>query len=854
MVNAQLFSLEAMGARPTMNPKCIVSAGHWRIGILTASLIRFEWSASGQFVDDTTPLALNRFFEPPTQFAVEKNEDGSLLITTEELEIRYDGKAFSREGLSIYLKHFASQESTWHFGDDQSANMGGTTRTLDQIDGAAQLDPGLMSKNGWAILDDSSANVIRRADTVNGTLNPFGTWVFAQSQASQDFYFFGYGGRIKEAVRDFYHLTGHTPLLPRFALGNWWSRYHAYSQDEYEQLIERFEQEGIPFSVAVIDMDWHLVDIDSRYGSGWTGYTWNRDLFPDPQRFLTWLHEHGLMSTLSLHPRDGVRAFEDQYSQVAEAMGVKAASEKRIDFDLTDPKFMSIYFDTILHPMEDEGVDFWWIDWQQGSVTKQPGLDPMWMLNHLHYLDSARRSDRRPLTFSRYAGPGSHRYPVGFSGDTVVSWQSLRFQPYFTAMASNIGYGWWSHDIGGHMFGYRDEQLEARWYQLGTFSPINRLHSTNSPFNGKEPWNFHAQTRSAMTTALRLRHELIPYLYTMNRRAAYDDLPLIEPMYWNFSGGNVPTQYQFGTELIVSPVLEANDPVLQRGRAQVWFPQGTWFDCSNGRRYEATAGAGRLMEVWRTLDQVPVFAKAGGIVPLQMLSTTHNRAQNGNRINMVSNPEDLRVLVFPGESGLFDLWEDNGAQQGREHWAKTSLILDWGQHTIFTIGPAADAGIGNNGGNGSPECSSAIRRFIPERRHWQIVFRGIDEPDKKAIKVTQHGQPVESDISYNAKLLSLTVDVNEVDIAYALRVDLGSGIKLASNPVQRDAFEVLNDAQMLYYTKECMLNLIEEQGIGALAALHTLEMAPGEYGEPKWFQSHVPQTVINALAEILTRS
>ncbi len=149
--------------------------------------------------------------------------------------------------------------------------------------------------------------------------------------------------------------------------------------------------------------------------------------------------------------------------------------------------------------MEEDGVDFWWIDWQQGGLTRQPGLDPLWGLDHLHYLDSARNdgsdySERnpRPLTFSRYAGPGSHRYPIGFSGDTVVTWESLKFQPEFTACASNIGYGWWSHDIGGHMFGYRDEELEVRWYQLGAFSPINRLHSTDSPFNGKEPWNFAA--------------------------------------------------------------------------------------------------------------------------------------------------------------------------------------------------------------------------------------------------------------------------------------------------------------------------------------------------------------------------
>lgn len=125
-----------------------------------------------------------------------------------------------------------------------------------------------------------------------------------------------------------------------------------------------------------------------------------------------------------------------------------------------------------------------------------------------------------PLILSRYAGPGSHRYPVGFSGDTVVSWESLKFQPYFTSTASNIGYGWWSHDIGGHMLGVRDEELEARWYQLGVFSPINRLHSSLSPFVGKEPWNFQQPVRDIMRDALILRHRLIPYLHTMNWRAA----------------------------------------------------------------------------------------------------------------------------------------------------------------------------------------------------------------------------------------------------------------------------------------------------------------------------------------------
>ena len=182
------------------------------------------------------------------------------------------------------------------------------------------------------------------------------------------------------------------------------------------------------------------------------------------------------------------------------------------------------------HRLEDQGVDFWWLDWQQGPYSRIQGIDPLWMLNHFHFLDSGR-DGRRPLTFSRYAGPGSHRYPVGFSGDTHISWASLDFQPEFTATASNIGYGWWSHDIGGHIFGERDDELAARWVQLGVFSPILRLHSSSNPFLVKEPWLYPREARDAMGEALRFRHRLVPYLHTMNHRAAVEGVPLVRPMY-----------------------------------------------------------------------------------------------------------------------------------------------------------------------------------------------------------------------------------------------------------------------------------------------------------------------------------
>ncbi|TPF96418.1 alpha-glucosidase [Bifidobacterium sp. UTCIF-39] len=863
MVDKSLFSFDTLGTVPGMNPSVTLGGEadgkRWRIGIITESLIRFEWSDSGKFIDVPTQTAFVRDFQSaygdtlPQFTAIER--DGWLEIDTPHLHISYNQQPFTKEGLYVTVKGVKSTDNTWHYGDEQTRNLGGTARTLDTVDGRTPVGPGVINTDGWAVIDDSQSNIIIETDTVNGHNNPFGTWVTPKPEPTEDFYLFGYGHRYREAVHDFYKLTGPTPLLPRYVLGNWWSRYHRYTETEYQELVTRFEKEGIPFTTAVIDMDWHLVDaVDPKYGSGWTGYTWNKDFFPDPQRFLHWLHDHGMKTTLNVHPRDGVRAFEELYPEVAEAVGIDPKTGEAVQFDLTDPTFMNAYFDRLHHPMEDEGVDFWWIDWQQGGVTRQRGLDPLWMLNHLHYLDSARtdavrededadpaqKADPRPLTFSRYAGPGSHRYPIGFSGDTIVTWESLQFQPEFTATASNIGYGWWSHDIGGHMFGYRDEELEARWYQLGTFSPINRLHSTDSPFNGKEPWNFHTEVRNAMTATLRLRHALIPYLYTMNWRAAEEGEPIVQPLYWDYPEINdaykLVEEFTFGTELLVAPIVSPADRDVQMAKADVWLPQGTWFDFFTGRHYVSRPANGRRLEAWRGLDGMPVFAKAGAIVPLQEVPENGDNA-DVTPLNDVANPAALRVLVFPGANGGFTMIEDDGAAASAVRKATTRFTLHngsgAGQTSTFTIDAvdgAADA--------------------VPGERAWTVVFRGVKD---SAVAVSVDGSAaVEARTEYDPQTLSLTVSVPSTSTAESITITLTDGLTIADNPTADDVFAVLRDAQMRYLTKEKAKALIDDLGVAALPGLATLEDMRGA-DDRRFGESHMPQSVIQALTEVLTR-
>ena len=253
--------------------------------------------------------------------------------------------------------------------------------------------------------------------------------------------------------------------------------------------MEEFREREFPLSVCIVDMDWHTTQTGNR-SVGWTGYTWNRDLFPDPAGFIAWLHEQGLRTALNLHPADGVHPHEEAYAEMAAAVGIDPATGEPVEFDSVDPRFVEAYFKFLHHPQEAIGVDFWWLDWQQGKQSKLQGLDPLWWLNHLHFYDLGRDGVKRPFIFSRWGGLGNHRYPIGFSGDTVVSWASLANQPYFTATAANVGYGWWSHDIGGHMWGVEDAELYLRWVQYGVFSPILRLHSTNNPYQDRRPWGW----------------------------------------------------------------------------------------------------------------------------------------------------------------------------------------------------------------------------------------------------------------------------------------------------------------------------------------------------------------------------
>ncbi len=783
-----------------INGKCrsgsVVAGERYRFTILTPRLVRMEYSPDSVFEDRPTRVVLNRDFDTP-DFAVFE-EENRIEIDTEWLSISYDKKEFSKGGLSIKVRsESCGIYSTWRFSEPVWEGLWGTARDLDQVDGAVPLEPGLLSRlGGFGIIDDSRSPILLDDG-----------WVEPRRQGVQDVYFFGYGYEYKQCLSDFFHLCGGTPMLPRYALGNWWSRFYPYSEAEYVELMDRFSVEGIPLSIAVIDIDWHVRDVDPRYGKGWTGYTWNTKLFPDPKAFMKRLHERNLKVTLNLHPAEGVQPHEEMYDAVAYALGKDPKQKQPVHFNFCDRAFVKAYFEYLHHPQEKDGVDFWWIDWQQGTASEIPGADPLWMLNHFHFIDNSKNG-KRPLIMSRYGGPGSHRYPIGFSGDSIISWESLRFQPYFTATAANIGFYWWSHDIGGHAGGSRDDELMVRWVQFGVFSPIMRLHSTSNLFNGKEPWKYGEPINNILKHLLHLRHRLIPYLYTMNWRSYKEGAPLVRPMYHGYpresEAYNVPNQYEFGSELIVCPITNPMDACLQLGSVKAWLPEGTYIDFFTGLRYSG----GRSMNLYRPISQIPVLARAGAIVPM---TGDEEARQNG-----ASLPVQMEIKVFGGADGCFELYEDDGVTEDYRGGKFTITAFDFlwrkDDETLLTITPGV-----------------TMVDAMPIHRQYTICFLGVC--DAESIAVTVDNLSVEFVKEYDNISHTIRLELPYIETGSQVVIRFAKGLSLADNCMKQRIFDLLNIAQIEYELKEKIYNSVCTNDAGrAICELETMDISSGLLG------------------------
>ncbi len=717
----------AQELNPVAHPDAVVRSGKARFTILTPEMIRIQYSDRSLFEDRATFAIVNRRLPVPAFTAVEK--DGYLEIKTSALTLKYkiggviDCRKPSAEVLNISMQ-LNGRPVLWYPGKDDAMNLKGTTRTLDGQIGdnkRQELENGLLSRAGWSIIDESP--LARRGD--GSTTFAFDKqvdgidWVAEPvDKQAIDWYFLGYGHQYKKALGDFIKVAGRQPMPPLYVLGYWYSKYQRYTSDEFMEIVNDVKRFNIPMDVMIFDMDWHT--------QGWTGWTWDRTAIPDPEGLIDWMHQHGLKVSLNLHPADGVDDDEDFFNDLREDMGLDKQT-KRVPWNLSDGRFYHNMFKHIIRARERQGVDFWWLDWQQNLTSKYvDGLGETFWCNHVFYNDMRlNRPNHRPLIFHRWGGLGSHRYPIGFSGDSFTTYGTLAWQPYFTATASNVGFGYWGHDLGGHQqTGGNDPEIYLRWMQFGVFTPIFRTHATNWEGIERRIWKY--SNFPSLLETVKLRYALMPYIYTAARQAYDTGVSLCRPLYYEWPEVNnaylFEDEYMFGDDILVAPVVTKPESDGMTAR-RTWLPEGRWFDVCRNKVVEGN----RTFTDRYAMEEIPYFFRAGSVI-----------VNNPPMMNLNTRPDRLILKVVPGGNGQTKLYEDEGDTEGYKQGAYTTTTISHEGNTL-TILPREGKFAG-----------------MPESRSYTVEFLAVNRPNAVVI----NGSLVaESEWKYDAQRRLLTVNV-----------------------------------------------------------------------------------------------
>lgn len=658
-----LWGISAMAQSVKQDRNKIVVDGKARFSVLAQGCIRIEYASDGVFMDEPSLFAVNR--DAATMDFTLQTDSGAIIIDTGVISLTYtpDGSPLSDKNLSADISKDGFT-AAWKPGMANTGNLGGTIRTVDGVKGPVDLGEGLLSRDGWYLLDDSRRHIFTE------------DWVaFRPETGATDWYLFGYGRDYLFALRAMTAVAGPVPLPRKYSLGAWYSRYWPYSSKDYHDIIDEYKSHGFPLDVIVLDMDWHK--------DGWTGWSINRKLLPDAEELLDWFHAQGLFVTFNVHPADGVRPHEDMYADFMLAMGKDPVKDEPILYDAGNKKYLDTLFKYTHEPLEKMGVDFWWLDWQQYPYTRGiPELTNLWWLND-YYTKFTARNGLRGQSFSRWAGWGDHRHPIHFSGDSDTGWPMLAFEVPFTSTAGDIGCFFWSHDIGGHM-GARNEESYTRWVQFGATTAALRSHSTRSAEQDRRPWKYPEWGENSMRIAFHLRSEIFPYIYTSARQSARDSIPLNRAMYIAHSkDGRAyqnPQQYYFGDNLLAAPIVAPGVGPKKVGTQVVWFPEDVWYNWFTGERYEGDSE----VVVAADIDEFPLYARGGAPIPMQPYTG-----------RMSTTPlSTLVVRAFPGKDGQsrsYTLYEDDGVTDKYKDGAFAETELKYsrkGDEITVSVGAA----------------------------------------------------------------------------------------------------------------------------------------------------------------------
>jgi hypothetical protein len=788
----------------------VVLEGSARFEVLTPRLIRLEYSATDAFENAPTMTAVDRDQPIPAYTATVSGV--TLTIKTSALTLTYllDSGPFTAANLTVTLADgTVAHPSFTACGAAGSAcsSTAGTPGTVNPdgsclagaalcapVDGTPGTaigaytrelvseddtffpeHPGFLDTAGWYLLDDTGTAILNSPTDAVARPTQIGTY--------QDGYFFGYGTDYTDAVADFSSLTGPPPLLDRWAYGPWFSRYYAYSTSDYEtSLIPAFHNRGVPLDGLVIDTNFKAPD-------SWNGWSWDAKLFPDPTGFLKWAAGEGLHVVLNIHP--SIDSTDPHFAAtMATADGdlkdpsggceFYRSSPTCYVFDWAKPDDVTAFMN-LQTPFLDQGVSSLWLDWCcDASEVSNPGLTPDAWINQ-QYAQLMESRGQRGWVLSRigsgiydangYLGDldvpatgawADHRSAIAFTGDATSDFTTLAREAVFTpGESAAIDEPYISNDIGGYSGNHLADDLYVRWLQLGLVSPIMRLHSNHGD---RLPWDYSAPAAAAGEQLLRLRERLIPYLYDTGYEAVQTGMPLAREMVFGWPTSQdalaATSQWMLGDSLLAAPIVTAGTTASRT----VWFPPGRWTDWFTGQTVVGAAGSGSEMSVTDGFSQMPLYIKAGGIVPLAPPMLWQNQHP--------LNPLNLRVAT--GAAGSTSLYEDAGSGLGYEHGQSTQTPIAFtpvgAGGGALTVSPAVGAFPGQLKARGYVVNFMDVAAAPARVRVDGVLVRPARVPIKLDLSGTQGVLGSRDRWSYDAGARTLSVEVVPQSTASTVKV------------------------------------------------------------------------------------
>jgi alpha-D-xyloside xylohydrolase len=509
----------------------------------------------------------------------------------------------------------------------------------------------------------------------------FGTTTFnSQYGNGVDYYFVA--GNPKEVIAGYRQLTGTAPMFDKSVYGFWQCRERYNSQKELLDIAKEYRERYIPIDNIV--QDW-------RYWPDKTwGPAWNREIFPSPGSMCKTLDGMHINLMVSVWPKVNNAKLSERYNLEKYKIGDKG------NLDFYDPELRESFYKMLSDSMFNMGVKSIWLDGTEPEDFPSGVMTKMGIFDHnaLAYSYNVTRSvyegfkkqypNRRLFNLTRSAFAGQQRFSAAaWSGDVSATWIQFREQITAGLNFSMSGLPYWTTDIGGFFRDHKSinweydnqytnesyKELLTRWFQFGTFCPLFRIHGFHSK---TEIWNYGMPFEKTARNFIDLRYQLMPYIYSTANQVTNQGGIVIKPLGHDYPDEpecwNIKDQFLFGDAMMVCPVT-----VEGLRKREVYLPEGNWVDFWEGKEI----AGGKNIEANVPLERIPVYIKSGSILPV------------GQKIQyaMQKTTKPMRLYVYPGDNGAFELYEDEGENCNYEKGQNSRIGLSWNDsEKILTIG------------------------------------------------------------------------------------------------------------------------------------------------------------------------